>query len=83
MWQQFSAAVSAPSSSMNQCISDGASVSGASMNSNVRPSMSSFCPVSVIVSVGAISVIVPREIAVPRPRPKLPFSSNGTSEPYW
>ena len=45
--------------------------------------MSSFCPVSVIVSVGAISVIVPREIAVPRPRPKLPFSSNGTSEPYW
>ena len=67
---------------MNQCISEGASVSGASMNSNVSPSMFNFWPVSVIVSVGAIRVIVPSEIEVPRPRPTLPCSSKGISEPY-
>lgn len=48
VWQQFSAAVSAPNCSMNQCISAGASVSGASRNSKSRPAIVIFWPVSVI-----------------------------------
>ena len=67
---------------MNQCISEGASVSGASMNPNVSPSMFSFWPVSVIVSVGGISVIAPVDTAAPRPRPTLPLASKGSIDPY-
>jgi hypothetical protein len=47
VWQQFSAAVTALNWSMNQCISDGASVSGASMNSKSKPAIVIRCPVSV------------------------------------
>ena len=47
VWQQFSAAVTAANCSMNQCISAGASLSGASMNSKSSPAIVIRCPVSV------------------------------------
>ena len=37
---------------IQMCISSGASVSGANRNSNVRPAMSRFVPVTVMPSVG-------------------------------
>jgi hypothetical protein len=82
VWQQFSAAVSAPNCGMNQCISAGASVSRASRNSNAMPSIVIVWPVAVISSVGAISVTLPAEVVIPSPAPICPLGSAGSRFPY-
>ena len=82
VWQQFSAAVTALNCSMNQCISDGASLSGAIMNSKSSPAMDIRCPVSPMMSVGGIRPIAPDEVDMPRPAPTWPRASAGSRLPY-
>jgi hypothetical protein len=82
VWQQFSAAVTAPNCSMNQCISAGASESGAIMNSKSSPAIVSRCPVSETMSVGGIRPIEPDDVVTPSPAPTCPRGSAGSTFPY-
>ena len=70
--EQFSAMQSAACSTNRKFISAGASVSGVSWNSTVRPSISSTVPVSVIDSVGATRPGVPVGTVTPMPGVHVP-----------